>query len=80
MNRFFVFSFENNAHWTGHKRYFLPTVDIKDYSLMVDERNFLDQPVKNSGRSFDNIRKIRNGRRDNFTTACLLHYPYFEKH
>ena len=47
---------------------------------MVDERNFLDQPVKNSGRSFDNIRKIRNGRRDNFTTACLLHYPYFEKH
>ena len=47
---------------------------------MVDERNFLDQPVKNSGRSFDNIRKIRNGRRDNFTTAYLLHYPYFEKH
>ena len=30
------------------KQYFLPTVEIEDYNIMVDGRNFLDQPIKNN--------------------------------
>ena len=29
------------------KQYFLPTVEIEDYNIMVDGRNFFDQPIKN---------------------------------
>ena len=34
------------------KKYFLPTVDIADYDVMIDVRNFFDQPVK---KLFKNI-------------------------
>ena len=31
----------------SHKKYYLPTVNIKDYNVTTDERNFFDQPIKN---------------------------------
>ena len=40
-NRLFVFSFENNAHQRSYKRHFLPTVEIKDYNVKIDGKNFL---------------------------------------
>ena len=36
VNRVFVLSFENNAHRTSYKRYFLLTVTIKDCNVMID--------------------------------------------
>ena len=37
VNRFFVLSFEHNAVRTGHREYFLPKVEIKDYNvIMID--------------------------------------------
>ena len=36
VNRFFVLSFENNAHRTRHTGYFLAKVEIKDYKGMID--------------------------------------------
>ena len=39
-NRLFVTSNENDAHGTNHKRYFLSTVEINYYNMMIDRRNF----------------------------------------
>ena len=36
VNRLFVVSCENNPHWTSYNPYFLPTVEIKDYLVMID--------------------------------------------
>ena len=47
---------------------------------MVDGKNFLDQPVKNDIRTYDNIRKISTGQGDDYTTGCLVDYNYFEEH
>ena len=33
-----VLSFENDAHRRNYKRCFLPTVEIKDYNVMIDEK------------------------------------------
>ena len=44
--RRFVLSFKNNVQWTHYDRYFLPTVEIKDYNVMIDGQKFFDQPVK----------------------------------
>ena len=44
---------------------------------MIDRRNFFDQPVKNNLRTYDNIRKIATNQGDDYTTGCLLDYPYF---
>ena len=35
----------------SHKQYYLPTVEIKDYNVMTDERNFFDQPIRNDLKS-----------------------------
>ena len=42
VNRFFVLAFENDAQRTCNKRYFLPNVEVKDYSVMIDGKNFFD--------------------------------------
>ena len=46
VNGLFVLAFENDAQRTSKKRYYLPNVEIKDYNVMIDGKNFLDQPVK----------------------------------
>ena len=46
VNRYFVLSFENNTERAVHTKYFLPTVEIKNYNIMIDRQNFFDQPVK----------------------------------
>ena len=55
INILFVLSFENDAHRTSYKRFFLPTVEIKDYNIMIDGKNFFDPPVTNDLRIYENI-------------------------
>ena len=40
VNRYFVLLFENNAHQTLNTNYFLPTIKIKDYNVMIDGKSF----------------------------------------
>ena len=47
---------------------------------MFDGRNLLDQPIKNDLKAYDNISKIATGQSDDYTTGCLLDYPYFKKY
>ena len=47
---------------------------------MIDGKNFFDHPVKNYLGKYDNIRKIASDQEDNYTTGCLLDYPYFKKY
>ena len=77
VNRLFVLAFENDAQRTSNKRYYLPNVEIKDYNVVIDGKNFFDQPVKNNKITYENIRKIATGQGDDYTTGCLLDYAYF---
>ena len=45
VNRLFVLAFENDNHRTTHDRYYLPTVEIEDYNIMINGENFFDQPI-----------------------------------
>ena len=75
-----MLSFENNAHRISQKGYFPPTVEIKEYNVIIDERKCFDQPVKDGERTYDNIRKITNSQGDDYITVCLLNYLYLKKH
>ena len=55
-------------------------VEIKDYIVMIDGRNFFDQPVKNVLKTNNKIQKIGTGQEDDYTTGCLLDYPCFKEH
>ena len=80
VNGLFVLSFKDDDGRETHKRYYLPTVEIKDFNVMIDGRNFFDQPIKNDLKTYNNIRKIATGQGDDYTIGCLLDYPYFKKY
>ena len=44
---------------------------------MINGENFFDQPIKDNKVTYENIRKVATGKGDNYTTGCLLVYPYF---
>ena len=58
---FYLLSFENESDRTVHTKYYFPTVEIKDYNVMIDGKNLFDQPVKSSVRTYDNIHQIAIG-------------------
>ena len=53
MIRLFVLPFEDDAHRTRHTGFLLPKVKKKDYSVMTDERNFFDQPIKEDIKTYE---------------------------
>ena len=47
---------------------------------MIHGKNFSDQPINSMAKTYENIRKIAAGQGDDYTTGCLLDYPYFKDH
>ena len=47
---------------------------------MIDGKNFFDQPINSSAKTYENIRKITIGQGDDYPTGCLLDYTYFKKY
>ena len=80
VNRLFVLAFENDAHRTSNRGYYFPNVEIKDYNVMIDGKNFFDQPVKNDKVTYENIREISIGQGDDYSTGYLLDYTCFKKY
>ena len=77
VNRLFVLAFEKDAQRKVHSGYYLPNVEIKNYNVMINGENVFDQPIKDNKVTYENIRKVATGKGDNYTTGCLLDYPYF---
>ena len=75
LNRLFTLSFENENGRTSHSGYYLPKVEIKDYNVKIDAKNFFDQPINNDIKTYENIRNIATSQGDDYTAGCLLDYP-----
>ena len=91
VNRLFVLTFDNanlansndgpnSVQRDSHRKYFLPRVNITNYNVLIDSRNFYDKPVNDQIKKHDKIRKIATGKGDDYTTGCLLDYQYFKEH
>ena len=80
VNRLFILSFESENDRISHSTYYLPKVEIKDYYVMIDDKNFFDEPINSMTKTYENIRKIDIGQRDDYTTGCLLDYDFFKNH
>ena len=58
-----------------HVEYYLP----KDYNVKINGRNLFDQPVNNDIKIHENIQKFSIDQKYNYTSRCLLDYPYFKE-
>ena len=47
VNRLFVLSFENEDDRTSYYKYYMPSVEIKDYNVLIDGNAFFELPIKN---------------------------------
>ena len=84
VNRVFVLAYDNTegndqVSVNSYKKYFLPRVKIDNYNIEIDGRHFYDQPINDSIKQYDEVRKISSGKGDDYTTGCLLDFAYFEK-
>ena len=84
VKRLFVLAYDNTTDDNqvsdnSFKKYFLPSAKIENYNIEIDGRNFYDQPINDSIKQYDEIRKISTGQGDDYTTGCLLDFAYFEK-
>ena len=46
VNRMFVLLFENENDRTSFSKYYVPNVQIKDFSMLIDGKSFFDMPIK----------------------------------
>ena len=78
VKRLFVLAYDNANGITPnfHKRYFLPRIKIKNNKIEIDGRNFYDQPINDSIKQYDKVRKVSTGQGDDYTTGCLLDFAY----
>ena len=46
VNRLFVLSFENEDDRTSYYKYYMPSVEINDYNVLIDGNAFFELPKK----------------------------------
>ena len=46
---------------------------------MIHGKNLFQQPINNDHKTYENILKIATGKRDDYTTSCLLDYSLFQR-
>ena len=63
----------------GLTKYFLPRVDIKDYNALTNGVSFYDQNINEDFMKHEELRKVINGRGEDYTTGSLLDYDYWSK-
>ena len=56
----------NRVLRNSHTKYSLPRVFITNYNVLIDGRNFYDQPISDLIKQYDKIRKTATRQRDDY--------------
>ena len=60
--------------------YYLPRNDLNKYNVIIDGRNFYDNPIESDIEKYRELKKVIIGKGEDYTTGSLLDYDYFKKH
>ena len=61
LNRLYFLAFENDTQRTSHSGYYLPNVEIKNYTVMINGENFFDQSVKDNKVTLKTLKTLLLG-------------------
>ena len=83
VKRLFVLAYDNTAgdnqvSIDSFKKTLSSDSKTENY-IEIDGRNFYKQPINDSVKQYDEVRKISTGQGDDYRTGCLLDFAYFEK-
>ena len=76
--RQFVLLFENETDSTSFSKYYVPKVEVKGFSVLIDGKPFFQIPVKNKEEEYEQI--IEMSKSNDYTTGNLLDYENFKDH
>ena len=77
VNRLFVLAYRTADDRQSYSQFYLPTVMVKDYNVIIDKLAFFDLPIKTEEEAYEKI--IDVSRNNEYTTGNLLDYDYFKK-
>ena len=55
--RLFVLSYENETVTTSFKKYYIPKVEVKDFKVLIDGKQFFEIPVKTKKKHMKQLLK-----------------------
>ena len=70
----------NQPTRNGHQKYYLPRIGLKKYNVIIDGRNFYDNPIESNSEKYRELKKVMIGKGEDYATGSLLDYNYFTKH
>ena len=80
VNRLFALAYPlgDNDNRKSSFQFYLPSVMVKDYNVIIDNLPFFELPIKNEEEAYEKIIDI--SRNNEYTTGNLLDYDYFKKY
>ena len=83
VNRLFVMAYNRaNGQPTrnGQQKCCLPRIDLEKYNVIIDGRNFYDNPIERDIEKYRELKKVMIEKGEDYTTGSLLDFNYFDKH
>ena len=78
VNKLFVLPFENEEGRTSFSKCYVPKVEIKGFTVLIDGKSFFDVSVKNKDEAYEKVMSI--SKNNDYATGNLLDYECFSKH
>ena len=82
VNRLFVMAYNRaNGQPTrnGQQKYYLPRISLNKYNVIIDGRNFYDNPIERDIEKYRELKKVMIGKVEDYTKGSLLDFNYFDK-
>ena len=83
VNRLFVMAYnrvDGQPTRNGPRKYYLPRISLNKYNVVIDGRNFYDNPIESDIEKYRELKKVMIGKGEDYTTGSLLDFNYFDKH
>ena len=83
VNRLFLMAYNRaNGQPTrnGQQKYYLPRIDLEKYNVIIDGRNFYNNPIESDIEKYRELKKVMIGKGEDYTTGSLLDFNYLKKH
>ena len=84
VNRIFVLSLERieednikKDYRDSFSHYYVPNMQIKDFSVLIDGKSFFDLPIKNEEETYEKIIDMSNN--NDYMTGNLLDFAYYKE-
>ena len=71
VNRSFVMAYNRATGQptrNGQRKYYLPRIDLEKYNVIIDGRNFYDNPMESDIEKYRELKKVMIGKGEDYTT------------